>query len=85
MHILEAFQNPYAQPKGDKSFTVKTLDHIPFLFCFYIKRSFDHSFSEFMLYRGIIVVEIFVKTLKQYAARIYHKYLKLNTQNETFN
>nr|CAI5829950.1 unnamed protein product [Callosobruchus analis] len=44
----------YAEPDNENSFSVKTFEHAPFSFCFYIKCSFDDSVSQIVQYRGSI-------------------------------
>lgn len=72
--VLKPIQ--YVEPNDISSFTVKTFEHIPFAFCFYIKCSFDDSLSELVQYRGPDAAQLFVDSLEVYAVRLYHNYLK---------
>ncbi|XP_072400352.1 uncharacterized protein [Diabrotica undecimpunctata] len=72
--ILQPIQ--YATPSDNSSFTVKTYQHTPYSFGFYVKCYFDDSLSELIIYRGDNVVEKFIQKLEEKVYTIYHKYLK---------
>ncbi|XP_072389463.1 uncharacterized protein [Diabrotica undecimpunctata] len=72
--ILQPIQ--YATPSDNSSFTVKTYQHTPYSFGFYVKCYFDDSLSQLIIYRGDNVVEKFIQKLEEKVYTIYHKYLK---------
>ncbi|XP_050505444.1 uncharacterized protein LOC126883817 [Diabrotica virgifera virgifera] len=72
--ILQPIQ--HATSSDNSSFTVKTYQHTPYSFGFYIKCYFDDSLSQLIIYRGDNVAETFIQKLEKEVYTIYHKYLK---------
>ncbi|XP_072389467.1 uncharacterized protein [Diabrotica undecimpunctata] len=72
--ILQPIQ--YATPSDNSPFTVKTYQHTPYSFGFYVKCYFDDSLSQLIIYRGDNVVEKFIQKLEEKVYTIYHRYLK---------
>lgn len=73
--ILKPIHN--TQPSDESSFTLKTYEHIPYSFCFYVKCNFDDSLSKLVHYRGSNVSEIFIQKLEKVVISIYNKHLKI--------
>lgn len=63
-------------PDTSNPFTVVTSEHQPHSFAYFIKCSFDDSYSKFELYRGDDVVKVFLERLEQDVQNIYDKHLK---------
>lgn len=53
------------------SFTVNTSEHVPYLFCFYIKCSFHETLSQQVHYLSSNAAEEFCKSIEE---RIIHEY-----------
>ncbi|KAJ8939271.1 hypothetical protein NQ318_015229 [Aromia moschata] len=65
--ILKPIQ--HAQPSNESSFTLKSFEHVPYSFCFYVK-------CKLVLYRGDNVVETFVSKLDEVVLKLYNTHLK---------
>lgn len=68
--ILENIKNLF------QTFSIKTHQHIPYSFGYYIKCSFDNSISKYVTYRGPDAAKIFIEQLENDIKNIYHRYLK---------
>lgn len=64
-------------PSPDKPFTVKTCEHVPYSFAYYIKCLHDDSLSKFELYRGPDAPRIFLERLERDVHNLYHNHLKI--------
>lgn len=66
----------HTQPNDDNSFTVKTYEHEPYSFCFYVKCAFDDSSSELIHYRGADAAQVFIQKIEECVHNLYNKHLK---------
>lgn len=64
------------EPKNNQSFTVKTYEHDPYSFAYYIKCSFDDSNSKLVTYRGLDAPEKFIEMLERDVQSLYDQHLK---------
>ena len=65
-----------SEPDPDKKFTIKTCEHEPHSFAYYIKCSFDESLSQFRNYRGPNASSVFMEFLDNDCRNLYNDHLK---------
>lgn len=80
----------HAEPCDSRSFTVKTFEHEPYSFGFYVKCNFNDEYSQYCHYRGTDAADVFCRKLDEVVQDIYNDHLKhvvpmtpLTTEEET--
>lgn len=64
------------EPNPQKKFTIKTCEHEPHSFAYYIKCSYDDKLSKFQTYRGPDAAAIFMQNLETDVRNLYKDHLK---------
>ncbi|XP_030766283.1 uncharacterized protein LOC115890241 [Sitophilus oryzae] len=84
--ILKPLNNNENVEDPNSSYTVKNFEHIPYSFAYYVKCSFDDTYSKFEKYRGLDSEKVFINSLEQDALNLYQTFLKtpkkMNTLTE---
>ncbi|XP_030762209.1 uncharacterized protein LOC115887026 [Sitophilus oryzae] len=74
--ILEPIQTEQNELDSEISYTVKTHQHVPYSFAYYIKCDFDNSQSIFKTFRGPDAHKVFIDWLETDCKSIYNRYMK---------
>ncbi|XP_030767535.1 uncharacterized protein LOC115891247 [Sitophilus oryzae] len=74
--ILEPIQTEQNELDPEISYTVKTHQHVPYSFAYYIKCDFDNSQSIFKTFRGPDAHKVFIDWLETDCKSIYNRFMK---------